>query len=80
MSKTEKEKFLIPMVPYEANLVKKCAISANMTYSDFISRLLSAKSFEYMNEIRTLSGLPILTENKILKVKIPPKQNRRKVT
>ncbi len=80
MAKTEKEKFAVPMVPHEANLVKKCAIAAEMTYVDFNSRVLSEKSFEYMNEIRELKGLPILLKSKLLKTKIPPKQDRRKTS
>lgn len=78
MAKNPKDKMLLSLAPFETNLMKKCAISANLTYTEFVIRLISEKSFEYMNEIRALSGLSVLTKNKVLAVKVPAKRKVKK--
>jgi len=78
MATTDKDKFLISSPVHQSDFIKKCAISANMNYQDFLSTLLFEKCFEYMNEIRQMKGFPELPKTKVLKVSIPAKKKRAK--
>lgn len=75
---TKKDKFPLALPNHEMDFARKCATSAEMSFTDFFAALISGKCLEFCNEIRIMKGFPKTDKAKVLKVKLPAKKKYNK--
>lgn len=75
---TKKDKFPLTMLSHDMDFAKRCALSSEMTYTDFLAALVAAKSLEFCNEIRIMKGFQKTDKSKVLRITLAAKKTPNK--